>query len=338
MRLRLEKETSIKSTNYLSAFPVNMPYRNHLRSAADLVTTREITAAGFIKMALERSSRATPYVETGRALKAATNGKQNVEALIADTTLHPAILTAAGVSDKANKYFQDSDRVLAITEFAEQYLKTAGPLFTEELIFRYMLTRGDTLGGAMRNLVGVFAQERLVRAIVGALTLRAQPFAYLDKDSEIWLSAKKDDAFLERRAKALSWLVEGSPRTLTFNMKVPQVDKNVDICLLACHYDDLKAKVKKATLGNASVYLALGELKGGNDPAGADEHWKTGSAALERCRKVLNDPAIVFVGGAIASAMSEEIWKGLQNGTLVNAANLTVDSQLASFTSWLVSL
>jgi len=29
----------------------------------------------------------------------------------------------------------------------------------------------------------------------------------------------------------------------------------------------------------------LGELKGGIDPAGADEHWKTGNTALNRIRE-----------------------------------------------------
>jgi type II restriction enzyme len=318
-----------------------MPFRRHLNSAADLVTTREITCAGFIKMALERSAQATPYVESGRALKAATTGLPNVEALLADSTLHPAILTAAGVSDKANKYFEEQDRILAIAEFAEQYLKTAGPLFSEELVYRYMLTRGDTLGGSMRNLVGVYAQERLVRAIVGALVVRNQPFAYLDKDTKKWLSARKDDAFLERRAKGLAWTVGDSPRTLTFNMKVPQIGKtgnNVDLCLLNCHPTDLAPKMKAKTLSNPVTYLALGELKGGNDPAGADEHWKTGFLALKRVRKALGEPAIVFIGGAIASSMSEEIWAGLQDGEFTNAANLTMDNQLASFCSWLVSL
>ncbi len=138
--------------------------------------------------------------------------------------------------------------------------------------------------------------------------------------------------------KGLSWLVDDSPRTLTFNMKVPQVGKNVDLCLLACHPDDLKPKVKKATLSQASTYLALGELKGGNDPAGADEHWKTGFTALDRVRKALGEPAIVFVGGAIAISMSEEIWDNLEEGKLANAANLTMDNQMASFSSWLVNL
>lgn len=50
-------------------------------------------------------------------------------------------------------------------------------------------------------------------------------------------------------------------------------------------------------------YLALGELKGGIDPAGADEHWKTANSALQRIRtgfaKKSLTPYTFFIGAAI---------------------------------------
>ena len=48
--------------------------------------------------------------------------------------------------------------------------------------------------------------------------------------------------------------------------------------------DDLK-KNNKSILNNTAAFVALGELKGGLDPAGADEHWKTANSALGRIRK-----------------------------------------------------
>jgi hypothetical protein len=329
MRLRLAQKIAL------------MPYRHHLTSAQELVTTREVTCAAFIKMALERSARAIPYVERGRALKAATLPHTDVESLVADTSLHPAILTAAGVSDKADEFFEKSDRELAIVEFADNYLKSAGTLFAEELVYRYLLTRGDTLGGEMRNRIGAAAQERLVRAIISALELRKLPFHYLDKESKKWLKAKESNVFLEQRVSRLFWEVSDSPRTLTFNMKVSQIGKsgnNVDICLLNCSPKDLDTKNRRATLANPDTYLVLGELKGGNDPAGADEHWKTGVTALDRVRTVLGEPAIIFIGNAIVPSMSEEMWDMLEDGRLTNVANLNIDSQIASLCSWLVNL
>jgi len=46
-----------------------VPYRRHLNTAEDLVTTYEQIRAGFVSLALERNRRATPFVEEARALK-----------------------------------------------------------------------------------------------------------------------------------------------------------------------------------------------------------------------------------------------------------------------------
>jgi len=44
-----------------------------IRSASDLVTSREKTRAGFISLALEKNYLAVPYVEEAKALKAIAN-------------------------------------------------------------------------------------------------------------------------------------------------------------------------------------------------------------------------------------------------------------------------
>jgi type II restriction enzyme len=90
-------------------------------------------------------------------------------------------------------------------------------------------------------------------------------------------------------------------------------------------------------------YLACGELKGGIDPAGADEHWKTATTAFSRIREGFNKcgrpiPQLFFVGAAIASFMATEIYSSLRKGELRYAANLTVPEQLSSLAQWLVSL
>ena len=90
-------------------------------------------------------------------------------------------------------------------------------------------------------------------------------------------------------------------------------------------------------------YLACGELKGGVDPAGADEHWKTAQSAFDRIRdrfaqKNLKAPALFFVGAAIETTMAGQIFARLQDGRLTHAANLTVPQQVADLANWLVSL
>lgn len=115
------------------------------------------------------------------------------------------------------------------------------------------------------------------------------------------------------------------------------VNKNVDLCLLSCSPEELSA-----AFNDPSFYIALGELKGGIDPAGADEHWKTARTSLTRIRKAFSDkrfsPHTFFVGAAIENSMAEEIWHQLEDGTLSNAANLTDVDQVASLCGWLCSL
>jgi type II restriction enzyme len=91
-----------------------------------------------------------------------------------------------------------------------------------------------------------------------------------------------------------------------------------------------------------SAYIALGELKGGIDPAGADEHWKTARTALNRIHEAFAKrklkPHTFFIGAAIEAKMATEIWEMLKRSNLENAANLTDEDQIASVTSWLCSL
>jgi len=89
-------------------------------------------------------------------------------------------------------------------------------------------------------------------------------------------------------------------------------------------------------------YVALGELKGGIDPAGADEHWKTARSALDRINTAFaakaQKPHTFFIGAAIETKMASEIWESLKAGRLENAANLTDENQIASITRWLCNL
>jgi type II restriction enzyme len=110
------------------------------------------------------------------------------------------------------------------------------------------------------------------------------------------------------------------------------------MCLIDIHPDSLA----KSVLANANAYIAFGELKGGIDPAGADEHWKTATTVLKRIHDAFDlegfRPSKFFIGAAIEEKMSTEIWYMLETGYLDNAANLTNDAQMNSVASWLCSL
>lgn len=197
--------------------------------------------------------------------------------LVNITDIQPALLTAAGLSEKAIKYLEIQDKMDAIEGLIKNFLAPAGSNFVEELVFRFLLTRGETLGGTMRNAGGIIAQRKLIRTLISILRISGKSYRWLHSATNQWVQMLEDDSDIELYLKGLSWQNERETRTLIFNRKVTLVGNNVDLCLLNCTPEEL---TKKEQL--PATYIALGELKGGIDPAGADEHWKTARTALER--------------------------------------------------------
>jgi hypothetical protein len=314
-------------------------HRQHLKGAADLITTPEATRAGFVALALEKNRHATPIIAEARALKAALKNAARPADLLNLPDIQSALLTAAGVSDKSARHLKPAEKAAAMRGLIENFLEPAGEEWREELVHRFLLTRGDTLGGAMRNATGVIAQRNVVRALIAQFTITQTPYFWQQKQSGNWIQGD-DSADLELQANALTWLKNGAGRALVFNLDVPLVGKNVDLCLLAAdarHYSNFRIAI-----GSPEKYLALGELKGGVDPAGADEHWKTARTSLSRIREAFATknlaPATFFLGYAIVPDMATEMWTQLEKGTLTNAANISDASQLASVVRWLFAL
>jgi hypothetical protein len=312
------------------------PFRDHLKSSADLKTSYAAVRAGFVALALEKNRRATPFVEEARALKAAASRAKTPKDLRKMKDIRPGLLTAAGVSDKATNHLEESDKDDAIAGLIGNFLEPAGDKFVEELVFRFLLTRGDTLGGSMRNVGGSMAQRKLTRSIISCLRLAGKPYWWLQSTTQAWAAASENDADVELYVRGLSWINDKGPRTLIYNLTVPLVKNNIDMCLFKGEHGALS----KEDYDNPRKYLALGELKGGIDPAGADEHWKTARTALDRIHKAFDKykPATFFVGAAIETKMATEIWALLENGTIDNAANLTEENQIAAIARWLCGL
>lgn len=309
----------------------------HINSPQDLVTPRAEIRAGFIALALEKTKESTPTVDEGRALKALASGAKTAQELIAIDAIRGALLTAAGLSDKAKGYLTESDKTKAVKKLIDEFLAPEGAGFVDELVYRFLLTRGDSLGGKMRNLAGRLGERRFIRMLAATCAVSGVSVKCLDAKSGKW----RDDieSAAAERIKALSWESNANPRTLVCNRTVPVVRKNVDFCLLDCAADEA---LNKTALANPQKYLALGELKGGFDPSGADEHWKTANSALSRIRQSFNErganPGAFFIGAAIENAMAEEIYRQLKNGQLSNAANLTHEKQIVALCDWLIRM
>ncbi len=315
-----------------------MSYLRHLSTSADLITPSEEIRAGFVSLALERSRQAIPFVEQARALKVSAMSAKRPNDLLEIEGIRTALLTAAGFSEKATNHTNETDKTAAIQGFIEKFLEPAGTNFVEELVYRFLLTRGDSLGGSMRNIAGRLAERKLTRAIISVLTLTETNYQWLNAASNTWIVGKSDDADIELSLKALSWKKHKETRTLIYNRTIPLVRKNIDMCLLNCTPDEAKA----ATYKIPERFIAFGELKGGIDPASADEHWKTAQTALTRIKDAFANanlsPSLFFIGAVIVDSMAQEIWNQLEEGTLKNVANLTNPDQVASLANWLVDL
>lgn len=312
-----------------------------ISSADDLVTSREKTRAGFITLALEKNYLAVPYVEEAKALKSLAGRVSNPKDLLNIKDLRVGLLTASGLSEKSLNYLTQDDQTLAIKGLIEKFLEPAGGSFVDELVYRYLLTKGDALGGKARNLAGVLGERKFLRALLSVLNLAGIDYEWKDEDADTWLPKPQDDTGIEKRINGMFWTKNGNDRLLIMNIKVPVVRKSVDLSILDGTVANL-GKGRQSIIHTVDAYVALGELKGGIDPAGADEHWKTATSALNRIRKSFarrkRKPQTFFVGAAIENDMASEIFKQLRSRTLNNAANLTNDEQLASICQWIINL
>ena len=194
----------------------------------------------------------------------------------------------------------------------------------------------------MRNLAGSLGEKKLIRGLISSLSLRGMQFKYLHKQSKTWIDGIHSDTTIEENTKGLYWQKKKKNRTLLLNLTPPFISKNVDLCLFDGEFSEFNNNNGSSIHKSPQKYIALGELKGGVDPAGADEHWKTANTALDRIRSAFIehklDPHTFFIGAAIEKSMAQEIYSQLESKTLTNAANLTVDTQLVSICDWICGL
>lgn len=308
-----------------------------IASSTELVTSYEARRSGFVALALEKSRRATPFIEQARVLRETASLALQPRELLEISTIQPALLTAAGLSDKAIGHLEEKDKREAKVTLITQFLEPAGGSFVEELVFRFLLTRGDSLGGSMRNIGGAWAQAKLTQKLLASLSLAGISYRWLHGPSHKWLSDNQEDIGREYSLRGIAWSHRENPRMILFNFTVPLVKNNIDLCIMDCTPETLAPKSLLP-----ECYLAFGELKGGIDPAGADEHWKTARTALARVRHAFGDasrtPHTFFVAAAIEKKMAEEIWQDLAQGILSGVANLTNETQLSALCHWIIQM
>ncbi len=302
-----------------------------------LVTTEADTLAFHAALRVERNRRREPFLAQARALKSAASRAKSPFELLRMSDIRTALTTAAGVADSGAKLLDDFAKHKAVRQFVRQ-IADQKLNFVDELASRFLVVCDAWLDREMRDAPNQLAQRRLTRSILAHLRNSGLSYRWRSSANGEWSEMSDDEAAIELDLNGLSWTVDGKPRSLVYNLTVPVVRNNVDLCLFDCGADDLTKEMRT----NPAVYLALGELKGGIDPAGADEHWKTADSALVRIKSAFAKhkakPKMFFVGAAVATKTAAEIWAMLKKGDLDNAANLTDDNQLAAITRWLCCL
>ncbi len=268
------------------------------------------------------------------------------------------LLTAAGVRREVALHLDRTRRRQIMAEFVETVLVPFGAGFVKGLVSSFV-QQSYLLGeGSAPRPMRTWTQNRFAQAVTADLRLAGRPFRWLNKRGDRWQS--QETLWDCAHVQAVAWTVRDLPRVLVFDPLVPLIQtetesngvqghiaesggKNVDICLLQSTPEQYRSKTQRPkVVRDAEMYIALGELKGGIDPAGADEHWKTANAHLGRIRRSFaalpSMPQLFFVGNAIEASMAGEIWNQLESGELANAANLTDDRQAVSLASWLCNL
>lgn len=308
-----------------------MTFKNSaISSSKDLITTHAQTRQGFLEFALHKNDLATPFVDQAKVLLQDLRTIKYPNQILKLDGSRDALIAASGLSDKATSNLNKKDLDDALKQLIDRHLSPAGDKFREEAVYRFLLTRGDSLGGQMRNLVGHIAQGRLIQRISSVLANMGTTHYFYKNDSKKWVVSGNFNDF--ENVKAMSWKHNQEDYVLGLNLNIKKIGKNIDINLFRGGKDDYSQD-----LIQSDAVIMFGELKGGIDPAGADEHWKTGNSSLQRDRVAFNNKILTsFVGAAIAKSMADEIYRQLQSGVLSNAANLYKDDQLTNYAKWII--
>lgn len=291
----------------------------HIKSSQDLVTGRKFVGEGFLAQAGKKQEAAAPFIERAKQFQDALSGVSSVDDLLKLKEFKNEIIAAAGFSAKSQGKFSEKEILVAEKKIFEKLYAESKDSFRDEVLYRYLLIKGDSLGGSMRNLTGASSGEKLTAAILEALNAKS-----ISHETEKTASGK---------IKKIEW----DANILLFDVKPKFINKNIDLILLQKAEPTVD---EKKLLETPRAFLACGELKGGIDPAGADEHWKTANSAFDRIRASFrsNPPKLFYVGAAIEASMASEIFKQLSDGKLAHAANLNNAIQVADLAQWLVSL
>jgi hypothetical protein len=204
-----------------------------------------------------------------------------------------------------------------------------------------MANLGDSLGGTSRNEVGRIAVERLLDPVICAL----------HKQGQLWE--------IEYSLKGKLLLEESEETTGEASRRVEKVHANTDLAWLLRHFQECRVLYHEIRLKNGNRLklnrqlewhspsgdshkigpdlhtevgevdmLWAGEVKGGADPAGSDEHWKTATQTFDRILAATDAtsrprPMLSFIATILVERVAREAQAWIEEGKLTSVYNLT---------------
>ncbi|MBN1148631.1 MAG: hypothetical protein JXA78_15335 [Anaerolineales bacterium] len=223
-------------------------------------------------------------------------------------------------------------------------IKVSGVSTNRHLEMLYV-NLGDSLGGISRNEVGRVASAKVIRYIVThmhslGLLVRVK---YVLKDHYAEDDEENEDVVLIGQEQVL----EISP-DIDLESKLTELDNHrvkyrelvfSNGCALRLDrqvtwYSEKESKSYKigpdfhSTTDGSDTMIWVAELKGGADPAGSDEHWKTATQALGRvieasARAGKIKPKLSFMATILVERVASEAQQWVNEGKLTSVYNLT---------------
>jgi hypothetical protein len=205
---------------------------------------------------------------------------------------------------------------------------------------------GDSLGGTSRNEVGRIAMMRVINPLIRYLHSNESLLRILySLKGQIVANDAEDDEEAEGDGAAKRKRLNVTPQTdieailedfETYRVIYHEIEtKNGSRLLLnrQLKWEDNSGEEHKvgpdlhSAVGDNDMLWAA-ELKGGADPAGSDEHWKTATEALERVLRAAEitgrpQPMLSFIATILVDRVAQDAQNWIDQGKLTSVYNLT---------------
>ena len=216
------------------------------------------------------------------------------------------------------------DKAIELSEYFNEIISKLiqdGGVSKNRHFAMFMANLGDSLGGVSRNEVGRIAMMRLLNPLVAHLHRRnclqeivCSFKGELNKDIGKTARSKRKTIEMNNTVDLNSLLADFERRRVKYHDLVIcngnrlLVDRQLE-------WPDEKGNTHKTgpdlhSKSEKQDFVWAAEVKGGADPAGSDEHWKTATEALDRILRACEatnrtQPALTFVATIFVDRVAE---------------------------------